>query len=611
MSVPPEPKLNLTIPPLPTTRRGYGIQLNILPKDERLIYCNGRLVVLRSLSSPSDCQLFTEHKANVTVATPSPSQTWVASGDDDGNVLIWSYPSLKLKAQYKVGKTVADIDWDESSTRLVCAGDGAQKAKVISFDSGNSLGEITMHNLPIISCSYRKVRPFRVATASEDLTVNLYEGPPFKYKESHKKHARYPNVVRYSPDGGLLVSAGADSRLVLYDGKTGEVVREVDEGVEGGHKAAIYALAWSPDSKQVATAAGNKQVKVWDVAEGKVLHTYTFGSAIDDMQVGVAWSAKHLVSVSLSGAINYLDPTGASTTPTRSLHGHQSTIQAMTLHPSTSSFYTAGLTGEVTRWSSDGEGRWLTGKGHGAKVVSALTLSSTHLHSFGLDDCMRVTDLAHAEISGDGIALGGLPVAAVTTHVGLSVAVLAQDKAVLLSLTKVEATLPLSYTPTTVALSRDGRVVAVSGKDKKLYLYTLTTSPTPTLTPLHTITTHDKPVTSISFAPSSPYLVSVDREASVYIHALEGGGYGVMNKSGWRFHQAGVQGVEWGPGGQWVVTVGLDNALIVWGDVQGFDGGKRVKVASAHSAGVDGVHWWDASTFLTYASDRTIKRWTV
>ena len=42
--------------------------------------------------------------------------------------------------------------------------------------------------------------------------------------------------------------------------------------------------------------------------------------------------------------------------------------------------------------------------------------------------------------------------------------------------------------------------------------------------------------------------------------------------------------------------------VIVWGDVEGFDGGKRVKVANAHSAGVDGVHWWDARTFLTYSS---------
>ena len=579
MTTPQEPKVSLTLAPLPTTRRGYGIQLNVIPKDNRLVYANGRLVVLRSLSNPSDTLLFTEHKANVTVATPSPSQAWVASGDDDGNVLIWSYPSLKLKSTFKVAKTISDIDWDDSSTRLVCAGDGAAKAKVLSFDSGNSLGEITMHSLPIISCSYRKVRPFRIATGSEDLTVNFYEGPPFKYKDSYRGHARYPNCVRYSPDGELLVSAGADSKIVLYDAKTGEVKREIDEAVEGGHKAAIYALAWSPDSRQIVTAAGNKQCKVWDVAEGKVVTTFTFGQAIDDMQVGVVWTAGYLVSVSLSGAINYLDLANPST-PSLVLHGHQSTIQSLVLQPSASAFYTAGLTGEITRWSGDGQGKWLTGKGHGGKVVSALTLSDGRLHSFGLDDCMRVTDLVQSEVSADGIALGGLPVAAVTTKAGLSVVILAQEKVVLLTPAKVEATVALGFVPTAIGLSPDEALVAIGGKDKKLYLYTLGPS---ALTLLSTITTHDKPVTSISFAPASPHLVSVDREASVYIHSLTT--YAVCNKSGWRFHQAGVQGVEWGPSGKEIVTASLDHGVIVWGDVEGFDGGKRVKVTGAHSAG--------------------------
>jgi len=60
------------------------------------------------------------------------------------------------------------------------------RARVFSWDSGNNLGEITMHSHPVISCSYRKVRPFRVATGSEDLSVNMYEGPPFKYSQSFK-----------------------------------------------------------------------------------------------------------------------------------------------------------------------------------------------------------------------------------------------------------------------------------------------------------------------------------------------------------------------------------------------------------------------------------------
>ena len=603
-----EPKPVLTLAPLPTTRRGYGIQLNYLPKDDRILYGSGRLVVLRSVANPSDCLLFTEHKAAVTVATPSPSQTWVASGDDDGNVLIWSYPSLKLKTQYKIGKTITDIDWDESSTRLVCAGDGNQKAKVISFDSGNSLGDITMHSAPIIAATYRKHRPFRVVTASEDLSVNLYEGPPFKYKESYKGHTRYPNGVRYSPDGEVLVSVGADSRIVVYDGKTLEVKREIDENVADGHKAAIYAFAFSPDSKQIVTAAGNKQCKLWDIAEGKVLTTFTFGNDIADMQVGVVWTKQHMLSVSLSGAINYLDLANPAQ-PTRTLHGHQSTIQSLVTLPEHNAFYTSGLTGEITRWTRDsGEGSWLTGKGHGGMIVSALTLSDGRLHSFGLDNNMRVSPLDANAVSADAIAIGGQPVAAVTTRAGVSVVVVAQDKAVVLSLSGVEATVALGYTPTAVGLSVDEKVVAIGGKDKKLYLYNFTPGTATPLTAFHTITVHDKPITAITFSPNNSYLASVDREASIYIHSLAAP-HTLHNKSGWRFHNAGIQSVAWSPAGGELVTAGLDHSVIVWREVEKFDSGLRVKVDGAHSASVDGVRWWDDKTFITYSSDKSIKVW--
>ena len=602
-----EPKPALTLAPLPTTRRGYGIQLNYLPKDDRILYGSGRLVVVRSVANPADCLLFSEHKANVTVACPSPSGTWVASGDDDGNVLIWSYPSMKLKTQYKTGKTVADIDWDESSTRLLCAGDGSQKAKVISFDSGNSLGEITMHSAPIISGTYRKHRPFRVVTASEDLSVNLYEGPPFKYKESYKGHTRYPNGVRYSPDGEVLVSVGADSRIVVYDGKTLEVKREIDENVADGHKAAIYAFSFSPDSKQIVTAAGNKQCKLWDIAEGKVVSTFTFGTDIGDMQVGVVWTAKYILSVSLSGAINYLDPANPLQ-PVRVLHGHQSTIQSLVALPTASTFYTAGLTGEITRWTREGAGRWLTGKGHGGMIVSALALSESSLHSFGLDNTMRVSPLDSNAVSADGVAIGGQPIAAITTKAGVSVCVVAQDKAVVLSPTAAESTLALGFTPTAVALSVDEKIVAIGGKDKKLHLYNFTPGTATPLTAFHAVAIHDKPITSIAFSPDGSYVVSVDREASIYIHSLQPP-HALHNKSGWRFHNAGIQAVAWSPAGSEVVTAGLDHAVILWREVEKFDSGLRVKVDHAHSQSVDGVRWWDERSFITYGSDKVIKLW--
>ena len=45
-----------------------------------------------------------------------------------------------------------------------------------------------------------------------------------------------------------------------------------------GHTRRIESVAWSPDGSQLATGSQDKTVKVWDVATGKELHTFSGAS---------------------------------------------------------------------------------------------------------------------------------------------------------------------------------------------------------------------------------------------------------------------------------------------------------------------------------------------
>lgn len=589
----------------------------------------------------------------MSAAVFAPNGYWVASGDVEGNVIIWSWPQMKVKNTFQVAKSVNDLDWDSESTRIVACGDGAQKsvgqqtacsgaprgaprlvfdrfpvshflivicacftllsrAKVFSWDSGNNLGEITMHAHPVISCSYRKIRPFRIATGSEDLSVNLYEGPPFKYKESYKGHARYPNGVRYSPDGSKFASVGADSKIVMFDGSTGAVLKEADDKTEGAHKGAIYAFSWSPDNKQLLTASADKTAKIWNAETLTVEKTFTFGNDTLDQQVGALWTASFLITVSLSGAINYLDVDNVAQ-PKRVLHGHQTSIQSLALDKKTGAFYTAGLTGEVCRWDfATGSATWLKGKGHGGKVVSSVILSNdgANLLTFGLDDKVRVTPTASAELSSDAGDLGGLPVSAAAspTDATLSAVALAQEKIVLLRGNQVVFTLAAGFVPTTITFSIDGAQVVVGGKDKKLHIYDVGKDSLKVAAKA-TIDTHDKPLTAVRFSADGQWIASTDLEASVYVHSWPAGV--VQNKSGWRFHQAAVKDADFAPDSRRLVSSSQDTHLIVWRDLKEFNGSERSRAKDAHVDGANFVRFWDAETLISVGSDRAVKIWNV
>ena len=51
-------------------------------------------------------------------------------------------------------------------------------------ETGTSVGEISGISNFINSVDFRPKRPFRIITGSEDNSIGLFEGPPFKFKNT-------------------------------------------------------------------------------------------------------------------------------------------------------------------------------------------------------------------------------------------------------------------------------------------------------------------------------------------------------------------------------------------------------------------------------------------
>ena len=88
--------------------------------------------------------------------------------------------------------------------------------------------------------------------------------------------------MAFSPDGTLLATASWDKTARLWDMATGECVRTFT-----GHKSYINAVAFSPDGTLLATGGGEPSIgggerltnddtaRLWNVATGKRVRTLT------------------------------------------------------------------------------------------------------------------------------------------------------------------------------------------------------------------------------------------------------------------------------------------------------------------------------------------------
>jgi WD40 repeat protein/serine/threonine protein kinase len=96
-----------------------------------------------------------------------------------------------------------------------------------------------------------------------------------------RAHERPINVVRFSPDGGLLATASQSGTIKIWD-----PVRGILKYPLHGHRLPVVSLAFSPDGQHLISAAGlqtpHGELLLWDVARGaKAANLGTFPGPVD------------------------------------------------------------------------------------------------------------------------------------------------------------------------------------------------------------------------------------------------------------------------------------------------------------------------------------------
>ena len=234
----------------------------------------------------------------------------------------------------------------------------------------------------------------RIASASEDETVQVWDALSGKDCFTYHNHANVVCGVVWSPDGKYIASASKDQTVQVWEAAYGPRWLRAAAMRTGfkyftlaGHARGLQAVAWSPDGKYIASAGDDNAALVWEVGSRDIVTRFHGHS---DAVLAVAWSpdSKCIASSSLDHTVRIWDAHIKSI-------GFTAAATALALAWSPDGKYIAlGCSDRTVQiWNAVNHRKVLTYSGHTGKVQAvAWSPDGKHLASGGNDNTVQVWD---------------------------------------------------------------------------------------------------------------------------------------------------------------------------------------------------------------------------
>ncbi|CCD51193.1 hypothetical protein BofuT4_P085550.1 [Botrytis cinerea T4] len=283
------------------------------------------------------------HSGSVNSIAFSADSRLLASGSGDHTIKIWDATTGTLQQTLE-----GHNDWVRSiafsaDSKLLASGSRDHTIKIWDATTGTLHQTLEGHSGSINSVAFSADSKL-LASGSGNHTIKIWDAATGTLQQTLEGHNDWVRSIAFSADSKLLASGSRDHTIKIWDAATG-TLHQTLEGHSGdhtvkiwdaatgtlqqtfeGHSGSINSVAFSADSKLLASGSGNHTIKIWDAATGTLQQTLE-GHSGSVRSIAFSADSKLLVSGSGDHTIKIWD--AATGTLQQTLEGHNDWVRSI------------------------------------------------------------------------------------------------------------------------------------------------------------------------------------------------------------------------------------------------------------------------------------------